>query len=321
MTVNLSLHADVLINKYLKIPVEDFLSRPRKDLRGEIIDVGYHLYNKRESKLEDYENLRILSSILEWIHSGSLIIDDIQDNSKERRGDDCLHIKFGLPCALNAANWMYFEALKKFNTTTLNEKQKFRMINLSLEIMTFAHEGQAIDIMTDVKTLSREDIYNIGQNNQDLKSGMLFSLALALGAITADEDVDLSRTNELGILIGRSLQRFDDLGNLDTSNHSKKSLEDLVLGRPTWPWMYVAKYMEEDDLKEFKDSVVELPDVEKLNLFLQKTNLKNQALMYAHHLHNEIYYNLTAPFPGSLQIEGIEKLKNILKRISNAYIK
>ena len=49
-------------------------------------------------------------SMPEFLHVGSLIIDDIEDGSLKRRGVDCAHIKFGEPIAINAGCAAYFQS-------------------------------------------------------------------------------------------------------------------------------------------------------------------------------------------------------------------
>lgn len=320
MTIPPTLTVESLLHKFLQGPVEDFLARPRKDLRGDILKIGFLLYASKTPDQQTQRDLASLSSLLEWVHAGSLIIDDIQDDSLERRGDQCLHRKYGVPCALNAANWMYFEALRKIDEISLSECQKFKMIRLTLDMMSRAHQGQAIDIMTNITELAREEIFELGMKGHDLKSGALFALALSLGALLADEEVDLKKLSELGSSIGCSLQRFDDLGNFNIHDKSSKALEDLKLGRPTWPWMYVAKYRSSDELTAFKEIVKLLPDTKELELFLERTKVREEALMLARELHFEIFSNLDGPFPGILREEGLVQLKNILQKVSHAYV-
>ena len=42
------------------------------------------------------------------LHNASLLIDDIQDNSKLRRGVPVAHNIYGVPLTINAANYIYF---------------------------------------------------------------------------------------------------------------------------------------------------------------------------------------------------------------------
>lgn len=316
----MSTNAESLLARFLMGPVEEFLSRPKKELRGEVVKIGFLLYAQRQADATVSHDIEILSSVLEWIHAGSLIVDDIQDDSLERRGQMCLHRIYGMPCALNAANWMYFEAFKKINELSIDETQKFKMTNLVLEMMSLAHQGQALDIMTNILDISRSDIFAIGMKGHDLKSGALFSLALKAGALLAGAQGEMESLGELGRRIGCSLQRFDDLANLNVDDHSAKALEDLKLGRPTWPWMYLAKYRTENDLIRFKEVVRKLPQTDELKIYLQETQLREEALDLARELHQEIYLSLNYPFPGKLKDQGLHLLKNILQKVSYAYV-
>lgn len=304
----------------LQGPVGDFLARPRKNLRGEVIKAGFLLYHESLNIPLYQKDLSILSEILEWIHSGSLIIDDIQDNSIDRRGKECLHRIYGLPCALNAANWMYFEAINRINNLSVDELIKLQMINLTLDMMSKAHQGQAIDIMTNISNIPREKIYDLGLLSHDLKTGSLFSLALQLGALLANKDVDLVMLSNIGIMIGRSLQRFDDLSNFNVDDYSSKSLEDLQLGRPSWPWMYLAKYRSEEDFEYFKKVVAQLPNREPLKVYLRETNLRNDALDLAITFHHDTARSLESSCGGLLNDEGITSIIKILERVMYAYV-
>lgn len=314
------INTDALISKFLTGPVDEFLARPKKDLRSELVRIGFMLYAVEQPGREKEADLLILSSMLEWIHGGSLIVDDIQDDSLERRGQDCLHRLYGIPCALNAANWMYFEALKKLNETSLDESQKLKMYQLTLQMMSAAHEGQAIDLMGSVYKIPREDIYELGMRSHELKSGVIFSLALQLGALLADPQADLAYLSQLGLRLGSSLQRFDDLGNICFQKSSPKALEDLRLGRPTWVWMFVAKYRTPEDYLHLQTAAMRLPDQKDLEVFLTETNIWNEALSLAKKLHLDIEFFLEGSFPGRSYSEGIHLFKAILKKVLHAYV-
>jgi hypothetical protein len=47
------------------------------------------------------------------LHNASLLIDDIQDKSKLRRGVPVAHNIYGVPLTINAANYIYFLAMQK----------------------------------------------------------------------------------------------------------------------------------------------------------------------------------------------------------------
>ena len=61
--------------------------------------------------LEDFEKNKDIyysCGLTEFIHNGTLMIDDIQDGSEKRRGDLCTYKKYGVDVAMSAGNFMYF---------------------------------------------------------------------------------------------------------------------------------------------------------------------------------------------------------------------
>lgn len=55
----------------------------------------------------------MIEDLVEMLHNASLLIDDIQDNSKLRRGSPVAHSIYGVPLTINAANYVYFLAMQK----------------------------------------------------------------------------------------------------------------------------------------------------------------------------------------------------------------
>lgn len=47
------------------------------------------------------------------LHTASLIIDDVEDQSKNRRDNPCAHLVYGLRKSINSANLIYFLSFKK----------------------------------------------------------------------------------------------------------------------------------------------------------------------------------------------------------------
>ncbi|APJ04061.1 polyprenyl synthetase family protein [Silvanigrella aquatica] len=82
-------------------------------------------------------NVTQVALAVEILHCASLVIDDIEDGSTERRGKNSLHLEFGIPQALNAGNWMYFLALKQLPENLKNE---------AVDTLFDCHIGQALDL-------------------------------------------------------------------------------------------------------------------------------------------------------------------------------
>ena len=58
----------------------------------------------------------LLAVVPELTHTGTLIIDDIEDNATNRRGDACIHNRYGLDVAINAANMLYILPASLYST-------------------------------------------------------------------------------------------------------------------------------------------------------------------------------------------------------------
>lgn len=61
-----------------------------------------------EEKQEMIDGICIL---IESLHNASLIIDDIEDNSKIRRDEPVVHLKFGVKKSIISANFVYFKVM------------------------------------------------------------------------------------------------------------------------------------------------------------------------------------------------------------------
>ena len=72
------------------------------------------------------DKLNIISDLIEMLHNASLLIDDIEDNSKLRRGVPVAHKIFGIPLTINSANYVYFAAMKK--ALTLEHPDVIRLL-------------------------------------------------------------------------------------------------------------------------------------------------------------------------------------------------
>ena len=82
----------------------------------------------------------------EFMHVGSLIVDDIQDVSEERRGGPCAHLIYGEPLCINAGTAAYFMCEHLIKAPNLTEKQLNKVYQLYFACLRGGHAGQALDI-------------------------------------------------------------------------------------------------------------------------------------------------------------------------------
>jgi|GEM_PF-391348 len=82
----------------------------------------------------------------ELMHVGSLIVDDVQDRSKVRRGGPPCHEIYGDALAINAGTAAYFMGQQLLQSTDVSNADKVRLYNNYFEALRAGHAGQAIDI-------------------------------------------------------------------------------------------------------------------------------------------------------------------------------
>lgn len=219
-----------LLQVHLVQPAEDFLSRPKKSFRDQIITLGMELI--KDEKSYPYKKslyLKILGEALEKLHSGSLILDDIQDRSPSRRSLPSLHKLIGETNALNVSGWLTFQSFQMIVNSELIEDHKNKLLRQLLDASTRAYLGQSLDVSVKLEKLSQVESVKIGMDIARLKTGSLTSIALVGGALWRfPNHLDLTKVLDWGARLGVCLQLLDDTGSFQKALHDEKSREDLV---------------------------------------------------------------------------------------------
>jgi geranylgeranyl pyrophosphate synthase len=224
-----------LWNQALYAPLSEFLQRPGKQFRGEIANLFYRLGGKAEAPPQE------LALVVEALHAGSLIIDDIEDESLERRGGPSLHRLHGTPLALNAGNWLYFWPFQLLERIPLAPEPRAQAHHLLSRTLLDCHYGQALDISVRMSELEQGEVHGVVRTVTLLKTGSLVALAAGLGAIVggASQELVVAAMNS-GRELGGALQMLDDLSGLTNASRYHKGHEDLTHDRPTWPWAWLS---------------------------------------------------------------------------------
>ena len=89
----------------------------------------------------DQDKVEAIKEIIGELHNASLLIDDIEDNSKVRRGMPVAHSIFGVPSTINCANYVYFLALSK-----IMKLNNAKTVEIFTEEVLNLHRGQGQDI-------------------------------------------------------------------------------------------------------------------------------------------------------------------------------
>ncbi len=219
-------------------PLVDYARRPGKELRARLATIAWQLAGGRGP---------IPAAIplaIEALHTGSLIVDDVQDDATTRRGGPALHVVTGVPLAINTGNWMYFWALDQLAGLDVAATAGRAILRLAVTTLRECHEGQALDLSVRVFDLEPARVPPVVAAVTRGKSAALMAMAAQLPALAAGAaPAVVDGLGALGAGLGTGLQMLDDLGGLGRARRVK-GLEDLRGGRATWPWAWLA---EQDD--------------------------------------------------------------------------
>lgn len=286
-----------------------------KRLLAQILDFGFDAADAGRTPPEVAAERREKGAfIIEALHAASLVTEDIDDGSIERRAAPTLDRKLGVPVALNAGSWLYFWPLEKIASWGLAPVQELRLYRLCINALLRAHCGQAIDIGFGMDTLPQEKVLETSLAAMELKSGAFMGLAAALGGAMADaDDATLDWLRDFGVAFGVALQMFDDIGNL--AKPGTKQYEDLKLRRPSWIWACAAQGSRPEDYQAFLGAVRRLPDASALELWLQQQALVIRAKSLAiEHLDRAF-----GPLEERLGPERLTWVREVGERLREAY--
>jgi geranylgeranyl pyrophosphate synthase len=217
-----------------------------KRLRSRLSRLGFGLAHDDPSNLQlqddfDAAGGHALTDLIEDIHAGSLVIDDIQDGSQSRRNSVPLYRQIGIPLAINTGNYLYFHALDRIPKLKLQPERELWLWRTANRVLREGHEGQALDLSHDFRLgpdsiVEKAALYDLIITR---KTGALTGFAFASGGLLnpASTTEQLCVLFQLGSVFGDLLQRYDDILNLNLPIEHPKLFEDLRLGRPSLVWI------------------------------------------------------------------------------------
>ena len=203
-----------------------------------------------------------LLPLVEFTHNASLIHDDLEDNSDERRGKPAIHLIYGSDTAINSGSFFYFLPLIVLENFSGDAEDKNHLWQLWARHIRFLHLGQSMDIAwhRNAALIPSVDDYLLMCR---LKTGALARFAALLGIEAAR--ISLKNANppknqggaELEALmeplgeaaqkLGVGFQILDDVKNLSAGIPGKKRGDDVVEGKKSLP---VLLFLHLEDSKE-----------------------------------------------------------------------
>ncbi len=224
------------INAAVAKPIWDLLDRGGKRWRPFLFSLVCEALG---GDIKKYEDLAVL---FEVIHEGSLICDDVEDNSDLRRGKPCIHKLFGIDVAVNVGSSMYYLPLLVLlkNREKYGKEKVLKIYETYSQELISIHFGQAMDIawhngIANADNITEKEYLQMCA----YKTGTLARLAAKVGAIVAGADAKMvEKVGALAESIGIGFQIQDDILNLTaTSGKNQFTAEycgsDITEGKRT----------------------------------------------------------------------------------------
>ncbi|MEE9492075.1 MAG: octaprenyl diphosphate synthase [Gammaproteobacteria bacterium] len=193
-----------------------------------------------------------LAAVIEFIHTATLLHDDVVDASDLRRGQQTSNAIWGNEAAVLVGDFLYsraFEMMVKVDSMRVMEV-------LSKTTNTIA-EGEVLQLLNCHDPETTEDMY---RNVIRFKTAKLFEASSKLGAILAGQPDNIEQAMaKFGMHLGTAFQIIDDA--LDYSSSAKeigKNIgDDLAEGKPTLPLIHIMQHGTDEQVKLIRNAIEE----------------------------------------------------------------
>ena len=180
------------------------------------------------------ENLHIkLAAVIEFIHTATLLHDDVVDASMLRRGKATANQRWGNEASVLVGDFLYSRAFQM-----MVEVGSMHVMEIMADATNTIAEGEVQQLINRHDPETSEQRYLLVIHN---KTAKLFEAAARIGAVIAGQDMQTEQAmSNYGRHLGIAYQFIDDA--LDYSapseNLGKNIGDDLAEGKPTLPLLY-----------------------------------------------------------------------------------
>jgi octaprenyl-diphosphate synthase len=192
------------------------------------------LLSSRACGIDQHNRSRILAAaMIEFIHTATLLHDDVVDASDTRRGTKTAHRNFGNESTILVGDFLYSRAFQM-----MVQIGQMRVMEIMANTTNTIAEGEVLQLIycgnPDITETEYMDvIYR--------KTGKLFEAGVSIGAVLADQSqIVESSLTEYGRHLGIAFQLIDDVFDYSSSVEimGKNIGDDLAEGKPTLPLIY-----------------------------------------------------------------------------------
>jgi len=181
-----------------------------------------------------------LATVMEMLHTATLVHDDIIDNADLRRSRASVNARFGNQAAVLMGDWLYMSAFE----TALKERS-LEILDILTRLTRKMTEGELIQLtMIGNAAITRDEYFDILKR----KTAFLFSGCAEIGAILGGATYEQQAAlRDYGMNLGIAFQLADDLLDFTADERSlgKAAGADLIEGKITLPLILLQEKLPE----------------------------------------------------------------------------
>lgn len=204
-----------------------------------------------------------LAAVIEFIHTATLLHDDVVDESSMRRGRQTANALFGNAASVLVGDFIYTRAFQMMVSL-----DNMRVMQILADATNVIAEGEVLQLLNmHDPDVTQERYLQVIRS----KTAKLFEAACQLGALIAGAtDAEINAVAEFGRSLGTAFQLIDDV--LDYSGNAseigKNVGDDLREGKPTLPLIYLMQNGSDND-RELVRTCIQKGDANHFHTILQ----------------------------------------------------
>ncbi len=178
-----------------------------------------------------------LAAIVEFIHTATLLHDDVVDASQLRRGQQTANSVWGNEASVLVGDFLYSRAFQM-----MVEVNNMRVMEILSDATNIIAEGEVLQLLNcHEPDTSEADYLRVIRS----KTAKLFEAAAQLGAVISEQPSESAQAMaKYGAHLGTAFQLIDDVLDYSAtaSEMGKNVGDDLAEGKPTLPLIYALKH-------------------------------------------------------------------------------
>lgn len=191
-----------------------------------------------------------LATIIEFIHTATLLHDDVVDESELRRGRKTANAVFGNEASVLVGDFLYTRSFQ-----LMVDLDSPRILRILADATNIIAEGEVLQLMNcnDPDT-SETSYFNVIYG----KTAKLFEAATELAGVLTEQDQKVTqKLADYGRYLGTAFQLVDDLLDYtaDSDSMGKNAGDDLAEGKPTLPLLYAMWHGNEVEQQLIREAI------------------------------------------------------------------